>query len=107
MVTRRVSEALTAIPRLRFGLPLNQQAHSVGLGVMRIQATRSVEGEGELLNPYRNENRLPLHLAVQPPAMAHTAQPPLVPQPDFSLVPQPGPQPCSSNFAKREEATFF
>jgi hypothetical protein len=26
MVTRRVSEALTAIPRLRFGLPLNQQA---------------------------------------------------------------------------------
>jgi len=30
MVTRRVSEALTAIPRLRFGLPLNQQA--LGLG---------------------------------------------------------------------------
>jgi hypothetical protein len=33
MVTRRVSEALTAIPRLRFGLPLNQQALTRRVGI--------------------------------------------------------------------------
>ena len=72
-----------------------------------IKATRSAEGEGSFSILVGRRTDSPLHLAVQPPAMAHTAQPPLVPQPDFSLVPQPGPQPCSSNAAKREEATFF
>ena len=64
MVTRRVSEALTAIPRLRFnpslqslvyasiarlrfGLPLNQQALALRVGILQSAARQRMMSNGD------------------------------------------------------------
>ena len=46
MVARRVSEALTAIPRSRFGLPLNQQAVTCRVMIGSFQSAARLSTNG-------------------------------------------------------------